>query len=147
MPEETFTLCDFWVPGRPVPWKAAETGRGVGSKGPFRTWKDPALEKWQAHVAKCADEARLIASPSVFWLKIALSFVLTPRSLKNPMWQKPDIGNLEKAVEDALQGIVYVNDGQILQRPHSEVKLCRDPARQGVRVVVETLREEDVWIG
>ena len=53
----------------------------------------------------------------------------------------------QKAIEDALQGVLYVNDNQIMRRGHSEVRLCRDPNRQGVRVLVQTITEEDVWIG
>jgi Holliday junction resolvase RusA-like endonuclease len=112
------------VPGRPVPW----------SVPPKIRCKNPALVAWQGEVhhrvALAMDGRRPYGGPVV----LRLEFTLAPRGNRRP----PDITNLVKGCEDAIQGAAILNDSQV-RETHAERKA--GPA-EGVLIVVEAAKGE-----
>ena len=53
--------------------------------------------------------------------------------------KKPDLDNYEKAILDALEGIVYTNDSLVVEK-HSR-KLFGDPNR--IDITIKTMEESD----
>lgn len=91
------------VPHRPIPWKAPSTTRTGHS------YKDPKLVAWQRQVGLYAGQAMAGLAPYRHPVKLDISFHLT-RAKNGSI---PDLSNLTKAFEDALQGTVIVNDCQV----------------------------------
>ena len=89
------------IPMRAVPWKAPTVTR-YGT-----TYKDKALLKWQATVKIFAG----MASPSYCYAG-PVEVSVSARFAKGPL---PDATNILKAIEDALQGVVFVNDRQVVR--------------------------------
>jgi Holliday junction resolvase RusA-like endonuclease len=91
----------FSVLGNPVPkqsFRAVAGGRG---------YTDPRVKAWQEKVAY---EARYVMDgdePLTGDLQVSLKFYLSDRRRK-------DLDNLSKGVLDALNGIVFVDDRQIV---------------------------------
>ena len=123
----------FWVPGKPIAQprpRATIRGAHAGVYNP------PTADAWKKEVQFRARGAMLLhdQSPTSAPLIAELSFEM-PGSSKSytknwafsaegerRLWdgglyhaQKPDCDNLEKAVLDALTGIVYDDDAQIWQ--------------------------------
>ncbi len=93
-------LACFTVPGRAVPWKAPSTTRTGHS------YKDPKLVSWQNYVWVRALQAMMgkpYKGPVYLHIK---AFIKRQRGAA------PDITNIVKAIEDALQNAVIVNDRQ-----------------------------------
>lgn len=51
---------------------------------------------------------------------------------------KPDLDNLEKAVLDALNGLMYVDDSRICEKVGRKV-YTEDPGKYGVCITIETM--------
>ena len=96
-------IAEVYVPMRPVPWKAPTTTR-TG-----HAFKAPKLLAWQAMVAKCARDAMHGAAPYPHGVRLVITFYLNKRA-----GSLPDLSNLVKSTEDALQSVVFVNDRQVL---------------------------------
>jgi Holliday junction resolvase RusA-like endonuclease len=102
-----------WVPGEP---KAMQTGTVVRAGGrlvPIRRHTE-----WGNRVALAAQQSR---PPALFEgpLIVVLEFhrqrpVSAKKSVTQPI-TRPDLGNLSKGLLDALQGIVYRDDAQIVE--------------------------------
>ena len=91
------------VVGRAVPWKAPNVTR----RGTFR---DKKVKKWQSHV-KWQTLQYKQGEPYDGPVMLDLKFIMRGRS-----GLLPDLTNLTKALEDVLQGIVYVNDRQVCKQ-------------------------------
>ena len=106
------------VPGKPIPWKRA--GRGNG-----HTYTPETQRQW---MALFRDQAALVmrGNPpldgplkmtATFWLPIPSSF--SKRRRQQAMIglvlpdKRPDLSNFVKLIEDALNQVVYRDDGQI----------------------------------
>jgi len=121
-----------WVPGEP---KAMQTGSVVRAGDrliPIRRHTE-----WGNRVALAANQARppaLFAGP----LTVALEFHRQrPTSAKKSVTEpitRPDLGNLSKGLLDALQGIVYRDDAQIVEL--RERKRFAGPEGPGVAITV-----------
>lgn len=125
---------------------------GMGSKRAFvpRGWKRPIitdsnrnLKSWQSLVADAASRA-IAEHPD--WkiidggVRLSLSFFLPrPKSLKARVTahtKAPDTSKLVRATEDALTGVVFVDDAQVIEL--LAIKRYADPsASPHVRVRVE----------
>lgn|GEM_PF-4382426 len=124
------TVYTFTVPGPPRPWKAPDVFRGKTKEG--RTFtrgvKPERTRTYQSRVALFASQScgSPIRGPVTFILDIYLhrpkKFAKDLKEWQNHPGRVPcpkkvvDLGNVEKAVEDALQGIAYMNDAQIVRK-------------------------------
>lgn len=87
--------------GRAIPWKAPTVTRHGA------TFKDGTLVAWQQEVALRAMAARKISKPYEGPVEVKM----VARFAKGPIG---DACNLLKAAEDSLQGVVFVNDRQVV---------------------------------
>jgi Holliday junction resolvase RusA-like endonuclease len=94
-------LVHFEVGMRPVPWKSPTVTRSGVS------FKDANLKRWQKEVRDSGARA-MKGGPYSCRVELVMDFHLTPRA-----GSAPDVSNLTKATEDALQGPVIVNDRQV----------------------------------
>jgi Holliday junction resolvase RusA-like endonuclease len=96
------------VPGRAVPWSAPTIGRSGGCV-PTRGYRR--YQAWQALVRMTAavQRPRRRAWPYRGDVELRLRFVLRPRGGRG----NPDVTNLIKAFEDALQGALIADDCQV----------------------------------
>jgi Holliday junction resolvase RusA-like endonuclease len=108
LPESPLTrfepfLVEFLVTGRPVPWSAPT----VLKSG--HAFKGKRLVAWQGIVKDSAVVAMKGHEPYAGPVLISMRFFLK-RSGNGSL---PDLSNLVKSTEDALQGVVIVNDRQV----------------------------------
>lgn len=107
------------IPVAPVPWQRARTGGG-------RHFTDPKVEGFKRTVAALGRLAMAGAQPLAGPLAMVVECVLPiPPSWSKARAQKaaageitpaskPDWDNLGKGVSDALNGIVYADDAQVV---------------------------------
>lgn len=142
------------IVGDAAPAGSKTAGKG---KGGFAFVRDACKRTgpWKEHVARTAAEqysGPLLDMP----LKVTMTFSrIRPtshyRTGKNrdvirdsaPVWPtaKPDITKLVRAVEDALKGVVYVDDRQIVENANRKLYAPKG-ARPSVTVVISQQREE-----
>jgi Holliday junction resolvase RusA-like endonuclease len=134
----------FIVPFAPVAWQRA--GVTWTNQGPKHFTK-PETRDWKKTVAVYARSAMRGAAPLTGPLKIELAFQV-PIPPSWPNWKreaaergeiaptvKPDLDNFEKAVKDAMNGIVWVDDAQVVR-----CEKAKDfSARPGVAVTITPL--------
>ena len=133
-------MIKFTIIGSPVP-----KGRPrVALRGGYPvTYTPKKTETWENYMRFAAIQYRpekLLEGP----LSIKLHFVLikpksVPKKRKYPC-VKPDIDNLEKSVLDALEGLFYRNDSQIVRKVAS--KDYGEPARVEVELEVKSGTED-----
>lgn len=131
MPEQE--MWEFIVYGIPVPWarpRAARMPHGI------RFFEADKVTVWRNAVAMSSLPTRPKA-PTTKAIAMTLTFWLPrPQSLpKRELWPitKPDIDNLAKAIQDALEGIYYRRDSQVVRLVVT--KAYADTP--GVRVLIE----------
>lgn len=101
------------VLGRPVPWKAPKVDR-KGRTIPtadykrFTAWKEGVRAQVYCDAAGMAVYAGEVAVLATFYLRAKPG-------------RPPDTTNLFKAFEDGLQGVVFLNDSQVVQTTVSRV--------------------------
>jgi Holliday junction resolvase RusA-like endonuclease len=120
-------LCAFRVLGHPVPWQHHE------GYGKYAT-KPRALKVWQegiAMIALHAMGAAGIRGPYAGAVRFTADFTVRARG------KMGDLTNLQKACEDACQGIVIVNDTQVVGWSSTR----RRGDDEGVTIAVETVEE------
>ena len=140
----------FFVPGVPIAkgsMSAFPFPRKDGSTGARVTDKTKGLKPWLKTVKAMATRAMWSEGRKMFpkGTPIALStqfYLERPESVKDRKYPtvKPDLGKLERAIEDALTGIIYEDDKDIVTRPNSQ-KRYRDeyqdhPRSPGVIITV-----------
>lgn len=113
--------------GRP---KAFRSGNHIGMYDPKKssTWKDSV--RMQAIAKKTEMLSGAIYMETTFYLT-------RPKSLPKKVVyhvKKPDVSNLVKAIEDALEGICYHNDSQIVK---SVIQKEYTTERPGVVVILK----------
>ena len=116
-------MISFRVDGLPVPQGSMKVihGRVIHSQG-------SALAVWRSTIgwAAKAEHAKLIEGP--VWIKLDFS-LLKPRTVKRDMpTVPPDLDKLIRAALDALTGIVYLDDAQVVDI--SATKSYGDPGVQ-----------------
>jgi Holliday junction resolvase RusA-like endonuclease len=98
-------IASFAVESRPVPWSVPFVTRSGASI------KDKRLVGWQHAVKKAARDAMAGKHPYPGPVRLEVWFYLTEARNKSV----PDTSNLTKGSEDALQGLVIVNDRQVCE--------------------------------
>ena len=131
----------FFVSGIPVA-KGSLSGfpftRKDGRIGVRMIDKTKGVKNWAETVAQAGREAMWKSGRKMFPADVPVTlstqfYVERPPSVaKDRVFPtvKPDLGKLERAIEDALTGIVYEDDKQIVTRPNSQ-KRYREPDREG----------------
>ena len=115
--------------GRP---RAFRRGNHIGMYDPIKSksWKETV--KWQAIEQKARNMEGALILELIFLLK-------RPKSLPRKVLyhvKKPDLDNLVKAIKDALKGICYKDDSQIV-RIYAEKIYATD--KTGVIITVENI--------
>jgi Holliday junction resolvase RusA-like endonuclease len=120
-------ICEGEIPERPVPWKAPTLGANGGA---IRNRSYVAYKTWQAVVAAHARVAMGRKRPYAGPVALCLAFHLSKRP-----GSPPDLSNLVKSTEDALQGVVYRNDTTVRRISAERIVGSTEPDRVRFRVV------------
>jgi len=117
-------MIDFSVPGSPVPQgsgRALRLRRGPRrGKGVVIPDNEPALYAYRAALGAVARRARRaagVSDPFEGPVRLVVTFTLArPKTVRRALPHvRPDLDKLARAVGDALKGILYVDDGQVVQ--------------------------------
>ena len=132
-----------FVPGVPIPkgsTKAFPFRRKNGQLGVAVTAANDKTKPWQQAIAKVAKK-ELSWNGEVWTGPVRMSaffYLPRPKSLKKSIvyhLKKPDLDKLARAVGDALIGIAYVDDSQIVG--WNKTKAYAPGAQVGVQLQVE----------
>lgn len=116
-----------WVPGRPVPQSRPRLGRSW--RGKSQVHELDRVKAWKAAVAWHVKAAgvQVVSGP----VEVGLCFVLEPG-------QRADLDNTIKSVLDALIGVAYHDDDQVVAL--GATKMTAGPGDAvGVRITVDTI--------
>lgn len=111
------------IPGVPVPQgrpKFARRGNFVTTYDPdkSRKWKEHVKEHAEPQVTELFDKSIPLSITAVFYMPRPASVSATKRPFHIV---KPDVDNLVKGLTDALTGICWVDDAQIV-----EIRACKE---------------------
>ncbi len=137
-------ICEFFVPGKPVPKARARVvrrGNGVGSYTPEAT------VNYESMVKVLAMNAMGGRPPVLEPIALHLSINVAPlaswsyKRRESALWgefmptKKPDMSNILKSIEDGMNRVVYHDDSQIC----TVAVFKRYADREGVGVTVRAL--------
>jgi Holliday junction resolvase RusA-like endonuclease len=124
---------DFFVPGKPVPKARARFALNFAYT-PRQT------SQWESVIAKAARIAYRAKEPHSGPCRVEIEIRLSrPPSTKRIFPSvRPDFDNYAKSVCDAINGIVYRDDGQIVSCSIEKV-YCEPAHEPGIRVRVTEL--------
>jgi crossover junction endodeoxyribonuclease RusA len=109
----------FTVIGHPEPQGSTRAFNVRGKRYPVVTSDNPNLKGWRQLVAYAAQHAAGVKGPIYGGVHVTLDFALQrPKSLPKRTSQhlkKPDIDKLARAVLDALTGILYHDDSEVVR--------------------------------
>ena len=131
-------LLTFAVRGEPAPW-TVYTRRGEPTLSFMR------MKSWQAQIALTARaqmSRRIDSQPFGGPLRLEMEFYRSipagaqlDEYIKTHIIARPDLRNLEKACEDALKGILFIDDSQVVSsegtkgytagEPYTTIRLYR----------------------
>jgi len=146
----------FFAPGRavtqgskvPIAYQEKGTGR---IRATLIEDRRDALKVWRSVVAFAARKAVQEAEfrfhkhePVVLWLVFLFDKPRTVPKSRSRLTVRPDLDKLERAVKDAMEGIVYVDDGQV-DECHKRKRYTRPGEIEGVLVEALAPREEGEW--
>ena len=149
----------FFVAGKPVPWSAPDVG--VARNGRRYARKNPRLTAWQAELKRQARDFYGPLEPHRCPIYLALTFLLPTEDpklhgkmvvakfkdvesqdrVKKVGRQLADRTNLIKAVEDGIQGVLFLDDTQV--RVGYDICLWSWPDQSGVDIVVGLIDEDN----
>lgn len=131
-----------FVPGVPIPkgsTKAFPFKRKNGKMGVAVTAANSKTKPWQAQVAAVAKKE--LAWSGVVWagpISLTVCFVMPrPKSLPKKVLyhlKKPDLDKLLRSVKDALKGIAYVDDSQVIA---THATKCYGQSCSGASITIE----------
>ena len=112
VPATSFVPVAFFVPGEPV---TQGSMKSIG-RGRIAHVKGPELTAWRTTIAAAARAAGATAVGDHQAVKVEAMFWLTrPVSVKRPFPSaKSDVDKLSRALFDALSGVAYEDDGQVV---------------------------------
>lgn len=115
---------DFTVKGPPL----SQQARGASRK------------KWRARVERAA-RTRLLNGCSPVADEVALSIVYYYEG------DTPDVDNIIKPIQDALEGLVYVDDGQVVKAECAKVSIDRSFTIRGASsALLQAFSERDPFV-
>jgi crossover junction endodeoxyribonuclease RusA len=127
----------FVVPGKPIPQGSK---RHVGHGVMVESSRE--LGPWRERVALAAHNALLAAGATPFAgaVTIGLEFVLprpksTPKRRTPPAIKRPDLDKTTRSVFDALTGVVWLDDAQVVDL-HASKRLAGIGETPGVTVTI-----------
>ena len=128
------------VHGDPVAQGSMSAGRGRvfhASKG-LRPWRDKVTKAAFAVVSELDDAAYPTSDP----VRVSLHFLLRrpKRTKRERPTVVPDLDKLSRAVLDALTGVVYADDAQVVSLHASKVYAFQPHATTGVYIHITTYR-------
>lgn len=138
-------MIEFFVPGKPVPKARARVVRM--KSGGMRSYTPEATANYELHVKWQAAGVMLGRPPLEGPLRMQLIICLpVPASWSRKKTDaaieglvlptvKPDASNIQKAIEDAMNSIVYRDDSQLCE---ITTRKCYS-VQPGVRITVEQL--------
>jgi Holliday junction resolvase RusA-like endonuclease len=134
-------IAEGTVPGRAVSWKAPavtragkviswDTGSNANLNRKVRSYKSFVcwVQLVQLHLKTISRRRRPYGGPVELWA----TFYLRPMSNDR---QSPDLCNAVKAFEDAMQGIVIINDSQVMRHRTDRVMSAQQAERVEFRVI------------
>ncbi len=144
---------EIFVPGVPVQKGSHKAWVPPGASYANITDDSPNTKPWQAYVRFCVSQ-KWRGPPSVKPCQLTCVFFF-PRP-KNHYYHrksgdvlrddapthktsKPDLGKLERPIEDAMTGIAYVDDSQVVRHNGAKPYVNTINNRPGVRIVLEEL--------
>lgn len=144
MTEQLFapTTIAFRVPGLPAPQGSkafkgfTPSGRAIMAESAAKT-----LDPWRKRIAMMAHNQMQGQAPHTGPITMQLDFVLrrpksTPKRRTPPAIKKPDSDKLARAVFDALTGVIYRDDSQVID--HRVTKRLADLGENpGVTIRIE----------
>lgn len=130
-------MTSFVVPGTPVSWKRMRLGKG-------KHFPDPKVTSFKTKVGFYAQQAGAVCHEGAVAMGVRFFWpARNPPRKRNPRPQEPyvtrnchDLDRLLSAIFDALNGICYVDDGQVVRMLYLEKWRAAqgDPARCEIRV-------------
>lgn len=127
----------FTVYGVPVPQGSLKAFHPKGCKHPVLTSDNTKLKPWRQQVAEVAMIEATGRMRPTGGVEVHVDFFFDkPKSAPKKVTEKttkPDIDKLLRGILDALTGIAYVDDAQVVRS--SQSKQFGSPARAVIRVV------------
>lgn len=132
----------FFVPGIPAPQGSKRATMPPGARFPRVIEDNEKTKPWRADVKVFAMHAMGGRTPHDGPVKLSLVFRFPPTKAAakhNDLWKTttPDIDKLERAVLDAMTGVIFTNDSRVCHV--SKVK--QYDAKPGLNVVAELLED------
>jgi Holliday junction resolvase RusA-like endonuclease len=114
----------FTTLGVPTPQGSMKAFMPKGAKHPVVTTDNKKLKPWRQEVAGCAINAMAGIPPTDGAVELAVRFYFqkpksTPKRVTE-MITKPDVDKLIRGICDALKGIVYRDDSQVVFKAGSK---------------------------
>lgn len=129
-------MISFWVAGLPVP-QGSSRAFVIAGRAHITSDTGHRLKDWRQAIASEARQAaqELISGP----VRVDVEFYL-PRPVSRPkkdLWpdRKPDVDKLARACLDALTGVVFKDDSQVVKLDASKAYAVGDQ-QPGARVTV-----------
>lgn len=117
----------FRVYGEPIPQGSMKALMLKGMKFPIVVSDNTALKGWRKKVGAAAKEAMRVAEASLLSTEIPVAvrleflFKRPPSTDRQFPTVRPDIDKLERAILDALTGIVWTDDSQVVSVTKSKL--------------------------
>lgn len=125
----------FFIPGDPRSTQTGSVRRITRPGQKDRLIVSRRGTAWSAWCQAAAVKAHRPAPPLEGPVSVYLVFHLREPKSGRPIWTaKPDVGNLEKGLLDAWQGVLWVDDAQVVQCTTSKQWATGD--RPGVSVTI-----------
>lgn len=129
----------FFAPGKPIP----QGSKNLSRAGAMYDQQGNDLKDWRKIVCAYARQAmrRNPAAPAEVPMVCEVEFVMyRPKNLPKtkptpPATKKPDVDKLQRAIGDAMTGVVYVDDSQIV-RWMAEKRIAEPGEQMGARITL-----------